>query len=40
MLREQLVGAGIFTNSELSNKTNYTLLAALAGMGKLVENAQ
>jgi hypothetical protein len=35
MLREQLIGANIFTEKELPEKTNYTILAALAGMGKL-----
>jgi len=37
MLREQLIGAEIFTEKELPEKTNYTMLAALAGMGKLAE---
>jgi hypothetical protein len=37
MLREQLIGAEIFTKKELPEKTNYTMLAALAGMGKLAE---
>jgi hypothetical protein len=35
MLREQLIGANILTEKELPEKTNYTILAALAGMGKL-----
>jgi hypothetical protein len=35
MLREQLIGANILTEKELPEKTNYTILAALVGMGKL-----
>jgi hypothetical protein len=35
MLREQLIGANILTEKELPEKTNYTILAALSGMGKL-----
>ena len=37
MLREQLISAEILTEKELPENTNYTMLAALAGMGKLVE---
>jgi hypothetical protein len=34
MLREQLISAGILTEKELPEKTNYITLAALAGMGQ------
>jgi hypothetical protein len=34
MLREQLISAGILTEKELPEKTNYVTLAALAGMGQ------
>jgi pantoate kinase len=34
MLREQLINAGLFKEKDLPEKTNYTILSALAGMGK------
>jgi hypothetical protein len=34
MLREQLISAGILTEKELPEQTNYITLAALAGMGQ------
>lgn len=35
MLREQLIGAEVFTEKEFPENANYTILAALVGMGKL-----
>jgi hypothetical protein len=35
MLREQLISAEIFTETELPKSTNYLILVALATMGKL-----
>jgi hypothetical protein len=35
MLREQLISAEIFTETELPKSTNYLILVALATMGKM-----
>lgn len=39
MLREQLIGAGILTEKELPEQTNYMTLAALAAMGAIAGGA-
>jgi len=39
MLREQLISAGILTEKELPEQTNYMTLAALAAMGAMAGDA-
>jgi hypothetical protein len=39
MLKEQLIGAGIFTDKELPEQTNYMTLVALAAMGAIAGGA-